>query len=104
MSRRSPPWPRSAENCRSPDRRGCARAFYNARMSFETAPLGAPELPLLQKLKPEYQDVVMLRFVEDVSLRDTAQALKKTEGAVKLMQHRAIKELKNILGDTLSKI
>ncbi len=58
----------------------------------------------IKKLKPEYQDVVMLRFVEDVSLRDTAQALKKTEGAVKLMQHRAIKELKNILGDTLSKI
>ena len=46
----------------------------------------------------------MLRFVEDISLRDTAKALKKTEGAIKLMQHRAIKELRKILGDTISKI
>jgi RNA polymerase sigma-70 factor (ECF subfamily) len=58
----------------------------------------------IRKLKPEYGDVIMLRFVEDVSLRDTAKALKKTEGAVKLMQHRAIKELRKILGDTISKI
>jgi RNA polymerase sigma-70 factor (ECF subfamily) len=58
----------------------------------------------IKKLKPEYEDIIMLRFVEDLSLRDTAKAMKKTEGAVKLMQHRAIKELKNILGDSLSKI
>ncbi len=51
------------------------------------------------KLKPEYQDVIMLRFVEDVSIRDTALALEKSEGAVKLLQHRAIKELKEILGE-----
>lgn len=55
----------------------------------------------MKKLKPDYEDVVMLRFVEDLSLRDTAKALKKTEGAVKLMQHRAIKELKKILGDAV---
>jgi len=58
----------------------------------------------IRKLNSEYGDVIMLRFVEDVSLRDTAKALKKTEGAVKLMQHRAIKELRKILGDTFSKI
>jgi len=58
----------------------------------------------MRTLSPEYVDVIMLRFVEDISLRDTAKALKKTEGAVKLMQHRAIKELRKILGDTISKI
>ena len=58
----------------------------------------------IRKLKPEHMDVIMLRFVEDVSLRDTAKALKKTEGAVKLMQHRAIKELRKILGEAISKI
>ena len=58
----------------------------------------------IKKLSPDHADVVMLRFVEDVSLRDTAKALKKTEGAIKLMQHRAIKELRKMLGDTISKI
>ena len=57
----------------------------------------------IKKLSPEHGDVIMLRFVEDVSLRDTAKALKKTEGAVKLMQHRAIKELRKVLGVAVSK-
>lgn len=51
----------------------------------------------IQKLKPDYQDVILMRFVEDISLKETANILKKTEGAVKLMQHRAIKELKKTL-------
>lgn len=52
----------------------------------------------IRKLKPEYQDVVLMRFVEDLSLKEVAAALEKTEGAVKLMQHRAIRQLKKILG------
>ena len=51
----------------------------------------------MKNLKSEYQDVILLRFIEDISLKETANILQKTEGAVKLMQHRAIKELKNIL-------
>ena len=50
-------------------------------------------------LKPDYQDVIIMRFVEDVSLKEAAAALKKSEGAIKLIQHRAIKELKKALGD-----
>jgi RNA polymerase sigma-70 factor (ECF subfamily) len=53
----------------------------------------------IAKLKPEYQDVVILRFIEDLPLKEVAAAVDKTEGAVKLMQHRAIKELKKILGE-----
>jgi RNA polymerase sigma-70 factor, ECF subfamily len=51
------------------------------------------------KLKPDYQDVIILRFIEDLPLKETAVAMKKTEGAVKLMQHRAIKELKKIIDE-----
>lgn len=51
----------------------------------------------IQTLKPDYQDVIIMRFIEDVSLKETAIILKKTEGAVKLIQHRAIKELKKML-------
>ncbi len=53
-------------------------------------------------LKPEYQDVIILRFVEDMSLRETGAALKKSEGAVKLLQHRAVRELKKAFADSQS--
>ncbi len=61
--------------------------------------LAEKALLAIRKLKPDYQDVVILRFVEDASLRETALALGKTEGAIKLMQHRAIKALKELLKD-----
>ncbi len=48
-------------------------------------------------LKPDYQDVIIMRFIEDLPLRDVARAMDRTEGAIKLMQHRAIKELKKSL-------
>ena len=52
----------------------------------------------MQSLKQDYQDVVIMRFIEDISLKETAAILKKTEGAIKLIQHRALKELKQLLG------
>lgn len=55
----------------------------------------------LEKLKPDYQDVIIMRFVDDVSIKEVALALDKSEGAVKLLQHRAIKELKNLLQKNL---
>ena len=53
----------------------------------------------IKELKPDYQDVVILRFIEDLPLKDVAAILKKSEGAVKLAQHRAIRELKKKLGE-----
>ncbi len=52
----------------------------------------------IQHLKPEHQDVIVMRFVEDMAIKEVALAMDKTEGAIKLIQHRAIKELKNLLG------
>jgi RNA polymerase sigma-70 factor (ECF subfamily) len=51
----------------------------------------------LRKLKPEYQDVIIMRFIEELSLKETAAALGKTEGAVKLLQHRAMKSLQGFV-------
>jgi RNA polymerase sigma-70 factor (ECF subfamily) len=53
----------------------------------------------IKELKPDYQDVIILRFIEDLPLKEVAAIVKKSEGAVKLAQHRAIKELKKKLGD-----
>jgi len=52
------------------------------------------------QLKDKQQDVIILRFIEDLSLQETASILNKSEVAVKLLQHRAIKKLRQILNQT----
>ena len=54
----------------------------------------------IRTLKSDYQDVLILRFVEDLSIRETANAMKKSEGAIKLIQHRAIKALQELFDGT----
>ncbi|MEN9341760.1 MAG: hypothetical protein RIQ54_16 [Candidatus Parcubacteria bacterium] len=51
----------------------------------------------ITSLKPEYQDILIMRFIEDMSIRDIAKIIEKSEGAVKLIQHRAMEQLKNII-------
>ncbi|MDE2001401.1 MAG: RNA polymerase sigma factor [Patescibacteria group bacterium] len=61
---------------------------------------GTLEMETLQKciaeLRPDYQDLIIMRFVEELPYAETAAALDKSEGAVRLMQHRALKDLKTI--------
>lgn len=47
----------------------------------------------LATLTEEQQLVVQLRFVEGCSLEQTAQLMQKTVGAVKAVQHRALRSL-----------
>ena|SRR3989344_6764449 len=49
---------------------------------------------LISFLKPEYQDVLIMRFIEELPHNEVAAALGKSEGAIRLIQHRAMKELK----------
>ncbi len=51
----------------------------------------------IQLLDPVYQDVVIMRFVEDLSIKETAAILDKSEGSIKVIQHRAIKKLKTLI-------
>lgn len=51
----------------------------------------------IHKLSPNYRDLVLLRFIEDMSYAEIAGVLGKSEGSIRIMQFRAMKELKNIL-------
>ena len=42
------------------------------------------------KLTPEQQDVLALRFGYDMPIRDVAETLGKSEGAIKQLQARAV--------------
>ena len=48
---------------------------------------------LVAQLTDDQQDVLILRFVGDLSLSEVAQTLGKTTGAVKALQHRALASL-----------
>lgn len=51
----------------------------------------------LQKLKDEYREVIILKHIEDFSIREIAKILEKTPGAVRILLHRALQELKEVL-------
>lgn len=51
----------------------------------------------LNRLTAEQRQVVLLRFVEDLDIKEVAAILGKTEGAVKALQHRAITALRRLL-------
>jgi len=48
-------------------------------------------------MNQEQQDVIIMRFVEDMPTKEVANILGKSEGAIKLIQHRALNKLKKIL-------
>jgi RNA polymerase sigma-70 factor (ECF subfamily) len=52
----------------------------------------------LDDLKAEHREVLLLRFIEDRSVRDTAEILGKSEGAVKVLQLRALRSLRTRIG------
>jgi len=65
----------------------------DAMRSFEMdAVLGA-----LRKIKPEYREVILLRFVEGYSAADVATLLQKAEKAVWNLQQRGLERLRNEL-------
>ena len=51
---------------------------------------------MLTKLEHDQQNVLLMKFVDDMTNREIAEALRKTEGAVRVIQHRAIKRLKEL--------
>ena len=71
---------------------------------IEAAPANAPELEeverratlfrLVDTLPAEQRRVVVLRFVEQKSIKEVAREIRKTEGAVKQLQFRALTSLR----------
>jgi RNA polymerase sigma-70 factor (ECF subfamily) len=49
------------------------------------------------ELKSAEQEVVILRFMEELSVAETAKITGKSEGAIKVTQHRAVNKLKELL-------
>jgi RNA polymerase sigma-70 factor (ECF subfamily) len=53
----------------------------------------------MNDLPPDQTKVLVLRFVEEKSIREVAKEMGKTEGAVKQLQFRALENLRELLGE-----
>nr|WP_263327518.1 RNA polymerase sigma factor SigX [Neobacillus sp. Marseille-Q6967] len=55
----------------------------------------------LDKCSLDQRSVIILRYIQELSILETAQVLGWKESKVKTTQHRAIKHLKALMNDTL---
>jgi RNA polymerase sigma-70 factor, ECF subfamily len=51
----------------------------------------------LRKVTEEQAQVISLRFLEDLSIAETAELMGKTEGAIKALQYRAVSALRRVM-------
>jgi len=58
-------------------------------------------LQAVNDLGDEQKECIVLRFLSGLSVAETASAMGKNDGAIKALQHRAVKRLAGILGDEL---
>ncbi len=53
----------------------------------------------VMRLKGDKRTVVMMHFIDGFSYEEIAKAMGKSEGTIRVIQHRALKDMKDILGE-----
>lgn len=51
----------------------------------------------LVQLNDDYREVLVLRFLEGLSPQETADTMRRSEGAIRVLQHRALGALRKLL-------
>ncbi|MGI8666233.1 MAG: sigma-70 family RNA polymerase sigma factor [Jatrophihabitans sp.] len=59
-------------------------------------------LEAVNELGEEQKECIVLRFLNGLSVAETAAVMGKNDGAIKALQHRAVKRLAVLLGDELA--
>jgi RNA polymerase sigma-70 factor (ECF subfamily) len=57
-------------------------------------------LRIISKLRPDYQYVLTLRFISELSPEETAQVMKRSVGAIRVLQNRALAALRDEIDKT----
>ncbi|WP_127784068.1 sigma-70 family RNA polymerase sigma factor [Rhodococcus sp. X156] len=66
-----------------------------------TASIVAELLDCVRQLGDDQRECIVLRFLQGMSVSETAAAMGRNEGAVKALQHRAVRRLAKLVPDTL---
>lgn len=67
--------------------------------SFDPAPIDPALVAALDRLTIEQRDVVVLRYLADLSIADVAKIIGKRPGAVKMLQARGLDALADAVGN-----
>jgi len=51
----------------------------------------------LRKMKDEYREIIILRFIEEFSIDEISKILDKSKGAVRVLIHRALNVLRDLI-------
>ncbi len=54
-------------------------------------------LVAIKELKEEYQDILVMRFIDEMSVKEISEALEKTPNTIRVLLHRARKALEQKL-------
>lgn len=68
--------------------------------AVQKADLGFDQREFLEaakKLSPDQQTVVKLKFIDELTNEEISQVLNKSEGAIRVIQHRALAALRELL-------
>jgi RNA polymerase sigma-70 factor (ECF subfamily) len=55
----------------------------------------------IRQLNDDQRECVVLRFIQGLSVSETAAAMGKNDGAIKALQHRAVRKLADLVGEEL---
>jgi RNA polymerase sigma-70 factor (ECF subfamily) len=88
-------WKHTAKESGTPLGTRVPEEIDSGKIDLEAAEHRAQLFQAVRKLPAEQRRVIQLRFAEEKSIRDIAQEIGKTEGAVKLLQFRAIQNLRD---------
>src|SRR5258708_4813133 len=58
-------------------------------------------LGLLKQLSPEQQIIIKLKFLEDLSNAEISELISKSEGSIRVVQHRAIQKLQELFNEQI---
>jgi RNA polymerase sigma-70 factor (ECF subfamily) len=47
-------------------------------------------------LKDEYREVLLLRYIEEYSIKEVAQIMNKSAASIKVLAHRALKRVQSL--------
>lgn len=53
----------------------------------------------LQELKDEYREIILLRYINEMSIEEIAVILGKSKGNIRVLTHRALKALSDIMSE-----
>lgn len=54
----------------------------------------------IQKLKKDYQDIIVWHYLDDMPIAEVAKVMNKPEGTIRVMLYRGLKKLKGIIQES----